>query len=108
MKVSWALKGGLGPMFIRVVTVSRMEKTGSIIHREIWVNTRKRPVPKVVRGSGHPPSSTSFARSAPEVGKALWRAGTRRSSPGRGVFKRNKRNKRNKPMFSGFFAILEA
>jgi len=35
MRVSWALKGGLGPMFIRVVTVSRMEILGPIIHREL-------------------------------------------------------------------------
>src|SRR5882672_9324305 len=35
MKISYGLKGGLGPMFIRVVTVSRMEILGSIIHREI-------------------------------------------------------------------------
>ena len=35
MKVSYGLKGGLGPMFIRVVTVSRMEILGSIIHPKI-------------------------------------------------------------------------
>ena len=81
----------------------------------------------VTNGKGDPPSSTSFAsllrqkhyrgrESAPEGGKALpppqaMEGGMegggigQRSSPGRGVFKRDKRDKRDKSIKTGFFAF---